>query len=66
MESTEGWRVRIDFPGHGYINLVRECGATSPGASAVLFIDCICCVFAHKLDELHTSQLELAVYASAD
>ena len=50
-----GWQVRIDFPGHGYINVWREAGTTSRGAAAVLFIDCVSRTFSEKL-----SNLELA------
>jgi UDP-GlcNAc:undecaprenyl-phosphate GlcNAc-1-phosphate transferase len=65
-ESSEGWRVRIDFPGHGYIHLMRENGATSPGAAGVLFIDCVSRIFIMKLNEANTSHVELARYAPAD
>jgi UDP-GlcNAc:undecaprenyl-phosphate GlcNAc-1-phosphate transferase len=44
-----GWQTRIDFPGHGYINLWRESGARSRGAAAVLFIDCVSRAFNQKL-----------------
>jgi UDP-GlcNAc:undecaprenyl-phosphate GlcNAc-1-phosphate transferase len=65
-ESSEGWRVRIDFPGHGYIHLIRENGARSPGAAGVLFIDCVSRIFILKLNEVNTSQSELVRYAPAD
>lgn len=44
-----GWQVRIDFPGHGHINLWRESGAKSHGAPAVLFVDSVTRVFQEKL-----------------
>jgi UDP-GlcNAc:undecaprenyl-phosphate GlcNAc-1-phosphate transferase len=47
-----GWQARIDFPGHGFISLWRESGATSQGAAAVLFIDCVSRAFKHKLSQL--------------
>jgi UDP-GlcNAc:undecaprenyl-phosphate GlcNAc-1-phosphate transferase len=65
-DSSEGWSVRIDFPGHGYIHLTRECDATSPGAAAVLFIDCVSHVFIRKLSELAQTESESTVYAAAD
>ena len=65
-DSTEGWRVRIDFPGHGYINLLREHGATSPGAAGILFVDCVSHTFVLKLKELNTGQPEMGFYANAD
>ncbi len=68
-ESTEGWCVRVDFAGHGYIHFMRESGATSPGAATVLFIDCVSRVFVAKLNELksQTSRYsDLSLYAHAD
>lgn len=47
-----GWQARIDFPGHGYISLWRDSGATSHGAAAVLFIDCVSRTFRQKLNSL--------------
>lgn len=44
-----GWQVRIDFPGHGHINLWRDSGANDAGASAVLFVDSVTRVFREKL-----------------
>lgn len=52
---NEGWYVRIDFPGHGYINLWRESGTKSRGAAAVLFTDCVSRTFNQKLSELETT-----------
>jgi UDP-GlcNAc:undecaprenyl-phosphate GlcNAc-1-phosphate transferase len=46
---AEGWQARIDFPGHGYINLWRESGTQSRSASAVLFIDSVSRVMHRKL-----------------
>lgn len=64
--SSEGWLVYINFPGHGYIHLMRESGVTNPGASAVLFIDCISHVLILKLNEFNARESELALYASND
>jgi UDP-GlcNAc:undecaprenyl-phosphate GlcNAc-1-phosphate transferase len=47
-----GWQARLDFPGHGYINLLRESGTESQGAAAVLFIDCVSRVLTEKLGQL--------------
>ncbi|HEV2485806.1 MAG TPA: MraY family glycosyltransferase [Terracidiphilus sp.] len=47
--TNTGWQVRMDFPGHGYINVWRELGSTSRGAAAVLFIDCVSRAFNQKL-----------------
>jgi UDP-GlcNAc:undecaprenyl-phosphate GlcNAc-1-phosphate transferase len=47
-----GWQARIDFPGHGFISLWRESGATGQGAAAVLFIDCVSRSFKQKLSQL--------------
>jgi hypothetical protein len=52
-----GWQARLDFPGHGYINLWRESGAQGRGAAAVLFMDCVLCTFNQKL-----SQMEAVLY----
>lgn len=49
-----GWRVCIDFPGHGHISLWRELGAKSRGAAAVLFIDSVALVFREKLADCDT------------
>lgn len=49
-----GWQARIDFPGHGFINLWRESGTTNQGAAAVLFIDCISRTFNQKLSNLES------------
>jgi UDP-GlcNAc:undecaprenyl-phosphate GlcNAc-1-phosphate transferase len=46
---AEGWQARIDFPGHGYINLWRDCGTQTRNASAVLFIDSVSRVMHIKL-----------------
>jgi UDP-GlcNAc:undecaprenyl-phosphate GlcNAc-1-phosphate transferase len=51
---AEGWQARIDFPGHGYINLWRESGTQSRNASAVLFIDSVSRVMHRKLGRLQT------------
>jgi hypothetical protein len=65
-DSPEGWRVQIDIPGHGYIHLMRENGATSHGVAGVLFIDSVSRIFISKLSEVNMSHAELARYAPAD
>jgi UDP-GlcNAc:undecaprenyl-phosphate GlcNAc-1-phosphate transferase len=52
---AEGWQARIDFPGHGYINLWRESGNQSGSASAVLFIDSVSRVMHRKLSRFEKS-----------
>jgi len=47
-----GWQARIDFPGHGYINLWRESSDRSRGAAAVLFVDCVSRAFSQKLSQV--------------
>jgi UDP-GlcNAc:undecaprenyl-phosphate GlcNAc-1-phosphate transferase len=64
--TGRGWRVRIDFPGHGYINLTRDPDATNRGAEAVLFIDAVHRAFDSKLNELQAIPRELAPYAHSD
>jgi hypothetical protein len=54
--KSAGWQTRIDFPGHGYINLWRESDAKSRGIVAVLFIDCVSRAFSQKLDALEVLQ----------
>jgi len=49
---TTGWQARLDFPGHGYINLWRESGAQGRGAAAVLFMDCVLRTFNQKLSQM--------------
>jgi UDP-GlcNAc:undecaprenyl-phosphate GlcNAc-1-phosphate transferase len=55
--TDDGWQARLDFPGHGYINLWRESGAQSRGAAAALFMDCVSRAFNQKL-----SQMEAVLY----
>jgi len=54
--SEAGWQARIDFPGHGYIQMWRAMGANSQGAGSVVFIDCVLRTFNQKL-----SKLQLAI-----
>jgi hypothetical protein len=56
--TKTGWQVRIDFPGHGYINVWREARTTSQGAAAVLFIDCVSRTFNQKLCNLELANHE--------
>jgi UDP-GlcNAc:undecaprenyl-phosphate GlcNAc-1-phosphate transferase len=51
---AEGWQARIDFPGHGYINLWRESGTKARSAAAVLFIDSVSRVIQRKLSHIDT------------
>ena len=39
--ASPGWKVRIEFPQHGYINLTRNPLSLRKGASAVHFIDSV-------------------------
>jgi UDP-GlcNAc:undecaprenyl-phosphate GlcNAc-1-phosphate transferase len=50
--SEAGWQARIDFPGHGYIQMWRATSANSQGAGSVVFIDCVLRTFNHKLSKL--------------
>jgi UDP-GlcNAc:undecaprenyl-phosphate GlcNAc-1-phosphate transferase len=65
-EASGGWYVRVDFPGHGFIHLMRKPGATDRGAAAVLFIDCISRVFVRKLKEMKSPRPEPNKYAHAN
>ncbi|MGD0911736.1 MAG: MraY family glycosyltransferase [Terracidiphilus sp.] len=65
-EAGSSWRVRIEFPGHGYINLNRTPGVTDRGATAVLFIDRTSRLVSNKLKSLESELVELPVYANAD
>jgi hypothetical protein len=52
--AIEGWQARIDFPGHGYINLWRESGTQARSTAAVLFIDSVSRVMHSQLNRLET------------
>jgi UDP-GlcNAc:undecaprenyl-phosphate GlcNAc-1-phosphate transferase len=52
--TSEGWQARIDFPGHGYINLWRESGVQVRSTAAVLFIDSVSRVMHRQLDRVET------------
>ena len=66
-ETSGSWRVRIDFPGHSYINLMRKPSTKDTGVAAVFFIDCVALVFARKLEELKRDQADvLPEFANAD
>lgn len=54
----EGWQARLDFPGHGYINLWRESGAKSGCVAAVLFMDCVSHALNQKLSQKEVSLCE--------
>jgi UDP-GlcNAc:undecaprenyl-phosphate GlcNAc-1-phosphate transferase len=49
--GARGWHVRIDFHRRGYMRLLRSTNTKDPGASALLFIDCLACHLGPKLDE---------------
>jgi hypothetical protein len=55
---STGWQARVDFPGHGYINVWRESGVVNQGTAAVLFIDCISRTFSQKLSSLELTNHE--------
>ena len=63
---AEGWHVRIDFPGRGYINLTRQAGTTSRGAVDVHFVDCISRVIALTLDQLESFEPSFTLPAHGD
>ena len=56
--TETGWQARIDFPGHGYINLWRAAGAQGQNATAVVFIDCVSRTFSQKLTNLQIASNE--------
>lgn len=56
-----GWQVRIEFPGHGYIYLMHEPGTKRQGTHAVHFADCISYVLSIKLNELAHKELHPAM-----
>lgn len=64
--AADGWHVRIDFPGRGYINLTRQAGTATRGAVDVHFVDCISRVFAKTLDHLGSFQPSLTLSAHGD
>ena len=49
--GSSSWYVQIDFHGRGHIRLFRNPDAKQPGASALLFIDCLARHLGPKLDE---------------
>ena len=46
-----GWKVSINFPGHGDVYLAHEPGTKTQGTYAVHFVDCISHVISIKLNE---------------
>lgn len=44
-----GWQARLNFPGHGHINLWCGSGGRSDGAAAVMFIESITRIFQDRL-----------------
>ena len=65
-DDSDNWRVRIDFPGYGYMSLLRKAGAGNHGTAALLFVDCIDRVFSQKLERLNQAPSRVQVFASAD
>ncbi|MGB7549859.1 MAG: MraY family glycosyltransferase [Terracidiphilus sp.] len=63
---TGGWYVRIEFPGHGYINLMRKPGSADHGSSSVLFIDSITRILTQRLNQLTSNDSEALAYENAD
>jgi UDP-GlcNAc:undecaprenyl-phosphate/decaprenyl-phosphate GlcNAc-1-phosphate transferase len=55
-----GWQVRINFPGHGYVSLMREPGTKNQAAYTTYFVDCISRVISIKLNELTRIELSPA------
>ena len=54
----EGWQARIEFPGHGYINLWRESETQVRSAAAVLFVDSVSRVMRRRLGPVETALRE--------
>lgn len=65
-EASGSWRVRIDFPGHGHMSLLRQSGTGDRGAAALLFVDCVARVFNRKLDEFSREHSGIHVFANAN
>jgi len=65
-KGSLGWKIRVDFPGRGYINLTRAIGSRDPSSAGVMFVDCIERVFFKRLNELRPRRSEVPVYAEAN
>jgi UDP-GlcNAc:undecaprenyl-phosphate/decaprenyl-phosphate GlcNAc-1-phosphate transferase len=65
-DPTGGWYVRIDFPGHGYINLKRKPGSADRGTAAVLFIDSISRILTDRFTQVTSNESEALAYENAD
>ena len=61
-----GWKIRVEFPGRGYIILTRAPGSRGWSSAGVLFVDCIERVIFKRLDELKPDRSSLPAYAQAD
>lgn len=67
MKKTNArWQIRVDFPGRGYIILMRDSGVRESASAGVLYVDCIDRVFTSKLEELSPRRSELPAYAQAN
>lgn len=64
-ESVVDWRIRIDFPGRGYINLTRSSGAATWGPAAIMFVDAVRRVYELKLRFEQSDPLESPVALKA-
>ena len=52
-----GYQVRIDFPGHGHINLWRASDVKGRNAAGVLFLDSVARIFREKLAGCESAKL---------
>jgi UDP-GlcNAc:undecaprenyl-phosphate GlcNAc-1-phosphate transferase len=51
MGISDGWQVRMNFPGHGYVDFMRQPSAQKQAAYAMHFVDCTARVIAIRLHE---------------
>jgi UDP-GlcNAc:undecaprenyl-phosphate GlcNAc-1-phosphate transferase len=66
MGALNGWQVRMNFPGHGYVDLMREPGTKSQVAYTTYFVDCISLVISTRLKELALITLPPAIDQSRE
>ncbi len=52
--SSDGWQARLDFPGHGYINIWREFDDKNRWAVVVVFVDGVSRAFNKRLNQMET------------
>lgn len=62
---SDGWQVRMNFPGHGYVDLTRGFGAAKKTAYGMSFVDCISRVIAVKLAEASSRESHLVCEQTA-